>query len=378
MGVPAHGQDATLDAVLTPLKGMRGKPVDYGGPRNATPQLTVVKHALRDWVESRLARFRQDGDIGDLERSLNAELRKAGAVCGATPGTTPCPDWSELGFLGEVRVRRAQAFLVVETGVGIECGDDESAYLYSWSTEGWRRVWQNEQNTYTKEAYQPQKLHAVLVSPWNRGNDYLVLTLGSESWCQSALHNVYWRAYRLGPDQLAPPLVTGFEFARIDDDPPIRGSVGANDVLVQFTPALPDASQPAVRHYRIEAGKAKRVDPLALSPAAFVDEWLAADWRESALWSESADRGSLRDFHEKFKGTINPGDFVYPTMHCGTPDVWQVAESQDHDALSGNNFYFLVRWRPPYRFTMVRESATPSADCREQDRSADERRTLFP
>ena len=72
---------------------------------------------------------------------------------------------------------------------------------------------------------------------YNKANDYVVLTLGSESWCQSFLHDVYYRAFRLGPDPEARPLVDGADWARIDDDPPIHGSVTVNDVLVEFTAA---------------------------------------------------------------------------------------------------------------------------------------------
>jgi hypothetical protein len=52
-----------------------------------------------------------------------------------------------------------------------------------------------------------------LISPYNRENEYLVLTLGSESWCSSNWHRVYYRVFRLGPDLQAGPLVSGAEYA---------------------------------------------------------------------------------------------------------------------------------------------------------------------
>ena len=174
----------TLDAVRSSLIGMRGNALGSNGPRGATPQLTVAKHLLRDWAESRLPALSQSGDEGALERKLNAELRDAKLFCGAgAADRQPCPDWTFLGYLNDLKFRRSARFLILQTSVGIECGADESAYLYSWSGEGWRRVWQTEQNTYTKDAYKPQTIHSVLISPYNRANDYIVLTLGSESWC---------------------------------------------------------------------------------------------------------------------------------------------------------------------------------------------------
>src|SRR5215471_20932376 len=178
----AHADDALLDAFRATITSMRNKPPGFGGPRGATPALTTAKHQLRDWIESRLAALPAHGGESQLARQLNLDLRHAGLVCSDEPGPLPCPDWSMLGYAGRVSLHRQRGFLVIQTSVGIECGYDESVYIYSWSAEGWRRVWQNEQNTYTRESYKPQNLHAVWISPYNRDNDYLVLILGSQPW----------------------------------------------------------------------------------------------------------------------------------------------------------------------------------------------------
>ena len=74
------------------------------------------------------------------------------------------------------------------------------------------------------------------------------------------------------------------------------------------------------------------------------------------------------------------GSFLDSTMHCQTPDLWQVA-FQPHNAKK--NFekepevYFLVRWRPPYHLTMVNISDKPWPRCTQEDPEADEWRTLF-
>ncbi len=61
-------------------------------------------------------------------------------------------------------------------------------------------------------------------------------------------------------------------------------------------------------------------------------------------------------------------------MHCPkSPDLWQVGVSQDDEP----NKYFIVRWRPPYRFTMVETRDNPRPECTEEDPEADERKTLF-
>ncbi|HSP69768.1 MAG TPA: hypothetical protein VLN48_18720, partial [Bryobacteraceae bacterium] len=314
-------------------------------------------------------------------------LHEAKLFCGE--GQAPeCPDQFLNGFLGDVSLKRESGFLILQTALGIECGFDESAYVYSWSAEGWRRVWQNEQNTYTDKDYKPQTLHAVLISPYNRENNYLVLTLGSQPWCFSVWHPVYYRTYRMGPDLASKPLLDAeTEWANVSDDPPIRGSVSANDVLVEFWGGSIDSvllSRQTVRHYRIDGNSVSRVAPLALRPRDFVDEWLTTDWREASSWSESANRANTRDWHAKIHKDKVSGEFIYPTMHCpSTPDLWQVGVDFSGPAppigTEPKGTYFLVRWRPPYQFTMKQVSDRTSPACSEQDRNADdEHRTLFP
>jgi hypothetical protein len=384
---PSFASNTPLDALRLSLIAMRGKPPDYGGPRGATPQLTVAKHQLRDWVESRLPALPQSGDEGEFERKLNSELRGARLFCGeGAMDQQPCPAWTLLGYLDDLKFRRSGGFLILQTGVGIECGFDQSAYIYGWSEEGWRRVWQTEQNAYTEKAYKPQTIHSVQISPYSKGNDYVVLTLGSEPWCSSVLHDVYYRAFRLGPDPEARPLVEGAERAWVGDYPPIRGSVTANEVLVEFTVigGLGSDNYQAVRHYIIDHDKVERIDPLALRPRDFVSEWLNHDWKESAFWSESANRRLMLEWHRKLHSDRIPGEFIYPTMHCPTkPDLWQVGvDFSDPPTPIGTKpkgTYFLVRWRPPYQFTMVQVGDRPSSVCTEEDRKADdEYRTLFP
>ena len=386
----ALAKDPRLDALRLTVTSLRGKPPDSSAPRGVTPQLTVVKHQLRDWMESRLATLPERGDVGELERRLNSELREAGLFCGETNGP-PCPGFALsdllLGFLDDLKLRRSGVFLIAQTGVGIECGFDESAYVYGWSGEYWRRVWETEQDTYTEKAYRPQTIQSVLISPYNRANDYLVLTLGLRSWCSSGWQPVYYRAFRLGPDPLAPPLVDGDEFAYIaGDDPPIRGNVTVNDVLVEFPIRSIDTgvfTRPAIRHYKIDHDEVKRVDPLTLRPRDFVDEWLTHDWRESAFWSESANRGSMLDAYRKLHKDFVSGEFIYPTMHCTEPDLWQVGVDFSDPPTPMDEppkgAYFLVRWQPPYHFRMVQVGNHASPECTEEDRAADdEGRTLFP
>jgi hypothetical protein len=357
------------------LVAMRAKPLEATGPRGATPAFDSIKHGLRDWIDAKILTFPEQGDEHDLQNVLNAELSALGLICEGNK----CPvDLSSLGYLDKIRILSRGQFLVVITAIGIECGEDESAYLYSRNAEGWHRVWENEQTDYTDKKYEPQTLQDVLISGFDKGNEYVVLTLGMMSWCASAWHPVYYRAFRLGPDLRSAPLIDGSAGAFIDDIA-ISGYVTNREVLVEYAADSIDSGvlvRQHVRHYLIDHDKVQRVAPLALGPHDFVDEWLKTEWRESAFWSESLHRGAMLGWHTKLHKDFVRGGFHDVTTHCATqPDLWQV--SVDFEGVP-STLWFTVRWRPPYKFSMVNVSTAASPLCREKDPDADGYRTLFP
>src|ERR1700678_2783206 len=81
----AMAEDARLADLRGMLVPMRDRPLEHLESRGATPQLTVVKHKLREWVESRLPSLVQGGDLAPLAEELNRELKQAGLFCANEP-----------------------------------------------------------------------------------------------------------------------------------------------------------------------------------------------------------------------------------------------------------------------------------------------------
>ncbi|HEY3744427.1 MAG TPA: hypothetical protein VGL53_31505 [Bryobacteraceae bacterium] len=372
----ADPQLDALGALLTPMRGAK-EPQD-SPTRGATPALTQIKHELRYWIESQMSALTQNGETVALENKLNAEVSAAGLACGVDAKDPECPDWTQLGYLSKIIFRRQGSFLTLTTSVGIVCGFDDSAYLYRWneSEKAWRRVWESEQNTYTKDGYHPQNILSIKTS-----EDGLVLTLGIQPWCESNWHDVYYRLFR---QTLSKPLVDGAEYAF--EGWSIGGTLSDDEALVDFRIGSIDPgihNRQAIRHYKIKGDVATRVDPIALGPRDFVEEWLIQDWaKQAAVWSEPAHREDLHRWHDKF--AHRSAQNIPPTMHCPTaPDLWQVGfdlsdPPTDFDKPPVGT-YFLVRWRPPYRFSMVSISAKADPRCTDADPDSDNPRfTLLP
>jgi hypothetical protein len=364
----AGAQDAQLEQLRGTLLSLRAHAQENLDVRGATADLTTAKHRLRDWIESRLTALKSDGNVEEFARGINSAL-----VAAHLPDRV-----EEQNFLGTIRAAQLRwegGLLIVTTAVGILCGEDDSAYGYQWTDGKWKRTWESEQNDYSPDKYAPQYIEGIQVRQSFKDKTYLVLTLGSESWCSSNWHPVYYRIWRIDS--------TGTNLL-VDETHPqawvrgggyVVGAVNDGDALIEFTTNSIDGgvhNRQVVRHYIIEGDRARRVDPVALSPRDFVDEWLTRPWTESAGWSNAA---ALQTWHGKVHADSIGAEFEDPTKHCQTPDLWQVGVTFG-DAKAAT--YFLVRWRPPYRFTMMNVSDKPWPLCNQPDPQADEWRTLFP
>ncbi len=362
-------QDASLAEVRPILQRLRDQVTRYSPTRGTTPELTVAKHILRDWIESRLTGLPEDGDVRAFELELNAALADANLFC--TDFNVECGD-NILGYVDGVRMNRERAFLVIVTPTGVWCGYDESAYAYAWESEGWQRIWESEQNTYTDEGYLPQMVHDVQISSPDANGDRLLMTLGSQAACAGSFKDLYVRVWGMDADHQTAPVLDWTEFAS-DGYPPIKGQVRPNDVLVQFTAGgiVAGDGHWAIRHFQVRDGRANQVDPVAVRPRDFVIEWITAPWQESRTRSESA---PLEEWHTQLHRVDGVGDLPDPTLQCtGGSDLWQVGTC----FYDGPKRYYRVRWQEPYSFTMISVSDTPYPDCTVADPRGDAYPQLF-
>src|SRR5205085_185827 len=95
---------------------------------------------------------------------------------------------------------RQDEFLVVVTSMGIACSYDDSAYVYRWQGQQWRRVWEYERNTDTPQAYLPQAIHDIQISSPDANGRRTLMVLGSQPLCRGSFKNVYTRAWRIASD----------------------------------------------------------------------------------------------------------------------------------------------------------------------------------
>ena len=293
-------------------------------------------------------------------------------------------------YLGKINLNFDGEVLFVTTAVGIDCGLDESAYTYSFINGRWRSFWQSETNNYIEGKYVPLNFLGVLVSArdyLNKDADpnvRLLLELARDpAYCESVWYDVYYRVWQLRIDRPEEKLLLdGGELAFLGDW--VDGTVTAQDVLIEYSTKATYKDflvRPVIRHYILKGGKLEREAPLALSPRDFADEWMRTPWAISSHWtSPEVSASSLAPMHREknFEG----GQYEN-TLYCEKrPEHWQVGlgwwDFDGNTMVEKKHMYLLVRWLPPYRFSMAGVSDQPWSGCTEEDPTADEERTLFP
>jgi hypothetical protein len=369
----ATGEESQLASLSKTLLSLRQYAGSHSGVRGGLPGVTTAKHQLREWIESRLASFPENGDEGALANDFLDAMAKAKLFCDDPSDCT----LNALGFLDQIQIKREHGFLILTTavGTGIRCGYDYSAYIYGWERDNWRRIWASEQNDYSEGAYHPQTLHSVRISDPANDGARLILTLGTPAGCTGAFVPLSYRLWHIGPRGAGASLILDkSETLNDESEPPAIARLTANDLLIEFSAGGTGYGQThkALRHYEIRGGQATLTDPLAPTPRDFVEEWLAASWSASERRSDSPE---LRQWHAKLHRDDGQGDYPDPALGCASDPA--LVEIATH--LEGlPKHYFLVRAKSPLHFTMADVGDLPFPGCDRPDPAADQQPSLIP
>jgi hypothetical protein len=369
----AAAQESQLASLSKTLLSLRQYAGSHSGVRGGPPGVTKAKHQLREWIESRLASFPENGDEGALANDFLDAMAKAKLFC---DDPSDCIR-NALGFLDQVQIKREHGFLILTTavGTGIRCGYDYSAYVYAWEGSKWQRIWEDEQNDYSEGAYHPQTLHSVHISDPSDHGTHLILTLGTPAGCTGAFVPLYYRLWRIGPRGTSASLILDRSDTLNDEsEPPAIAKLTENDLLIEFSAGGTGYGEThkALRHYEIRGDQATQTDPIAPTPRDFVEEWLAASWQESARRSDSP---ALHEWHAKLHREDGQGDYPEAALGCASDPA--LVEIATH--LEGlPKHYFLVRTTSPLHFTMAHVGDHAFPNCTRPDSAADVQPSLIP
>ncbi len=372
---------ADLDAVRKALTPLRQSGAEAG---RMPAEFLTARDGMRDWIETQLARFPENGDTTAFNNALNAEIAAKDLACveNKAPGYNRCASPGEFnarGFLGAVDAARVRDLLIIQAEIGVACGFDETAYVYEWAKTGWHRLVDTSQRP-GNGVYIPEQIQQVIfTTPKDKPKEALLLAVtGASPVCGApvqAVHYRVWSAKRGGGASLA---VEGREGESLFSlrDPAVSARFEDSEFLVEMNVRSMDAarrSRVAVRRFNFDGDYARRVAPIALTPKDFVEEWLRAPWSAAAAWTETRARGALEKVHDDAAANLARVSFNGPPQRC---------EKEDDLVQVGVRFangekFFRVKIAASGAFEMRAVESESAITCARPDAGLDAPRSLF-
>lgn len=327
------GQDSALDRLADSADRLRYVPED--DPDAARPLVARFERYLREWIETQLPK-KPDAE------ALLAKLRDGIARAGLS---------EEVGTLDVTHPLADTDALLIVAGVTAPCGTRDSALLYEWTPGG---------PVLTLDSH-GRTIVGVNFSPSDDHGDRLALVAGREPDCGGRPRVLEFTLYRLP---------AGAGTARVvyrDSHSAVRGEYRAEmrpdrvRIELEGRTIDPAVTRTHVLRFRVDAAQAVRIDPVALTPWEFADEWLTAPWGE--MQTRSAPAVERRLHRPGLTGRLR-----YARACTRMRDHWQVAmeldkpdPSEDEDPVQ--TVYFLVRQYSGSRFEMAAAGGAPHAGC---------------
>jgi hypothetical protein len=352
--------------LLLPLEGTNVSPY-------AQRSIASMKQALTAFIRSYMECVSPDPNPAEIERNL---LQLVHGIEWKTPegvvdGDKIPPDFEKYGFelYFRVRVTDTPRLVSITADFSIECGDDTVLLIFSPEGNSWKESlhWQTE--PYKTVAGGTMAFNYAISPPDDAGRWYVVVHTISP-WCSSTWSDIRYAAFRPTADPLNPQmLLTNSAFMWWGNEDYGKAVADRDEFDLRFHSSSIDSgvhNRVWIRHYQILANSVKRIQPVAVSPRDFVDEWIISPWSESAAWSSSSSADLLRQAHEmmsrheKSNSRLLEYDSVYL---CSGGDSYQVevSEATGKKFNIEHSYYFRVSGDGP--FTMTRVTQEPDGNC---------------
>lgn len=386
-GVSA-AQESALERVKREAERLRQSPppseADIWKEIKATRDRSAGLHtAIRDWVESVLPKSRAalDAEFLFLSPKVNADLQRAGLVAAAPSGDLFKSNPGSVTRMEFSRPPEDAGKLVVTAGIDVPCGSDDAVYIYDYGQGQPRRILESHGTRDHDES-----ISDVRFSRRDAVGRELILTLRYGVQCGSSWNMLSYDLYRLSPTAgTAARILSGEHGIWFGHNNPYQLRLEPDDLLMEVHDRSIDAdihSRPHVLHFKATDATTERIDPVALQPQDFVDEWLTRPWSEMESRSADSGRDKFKKWHEFLAGDFAAGNFEFVQQCQEQTDHWQVAV--DLDWIKGKELpedlrvYFLVRQSGQYRFEMTGISFDRQEGCPGESRRSSASPTLFP
>ncbi len=245
------------------------------------------------------------------------------------------------------------------TSVTIECGADEAFYMYQFNSGMRSRVLEDHPQSgwgYSIAEFQ-------LSDPDSQGRR-LLLTYYMSVQCQSTWMEMAYSVPRVSAQPKVSELLLADQHGFwLGNDGPYF-VLKPNELIIEFLDSSVDVfihNRTRIHRYNFIAS-AQRLDPVALQPQDFAEEWLTRPWSEM----QSRSVPDTKSWHQQLHGDLIFGEYA-GVIPCASSGIWliglelrRIGEKEFSDPPPT---YFLVRDLGSYSFHMDAVTALQPSEC---------------
>lgn len=342
-------------------------------PPEAIKQIQQFKNSLYDALQS----YFQCQPIGALEaRKVESDLYTRLAIPVPPPPETVADvadsgPWTGL-YLSNVTIKvetvaDPRNLVAVLTSFGIPYGGDAELDVFAPGEGGrWKPAVHFTSKPYNSIAGAFRGFD-YKISPRDPKGNWFVVATHINPWPTSCWQGLFIDAIRPEDLGMQDQLFHDEQYGNVCDDiPPYLRSVSVDGFQIRFSISSIDEAQlssVSLMNYKIVNDEVVRVQPVALNPVNFVDEWVRRPWRDAQEWSQL---GNLTDLHKEHTKLHKKGlgDFV-AFRSCAIPSTSEVEFAEGPE--DGPSHFFIVRASGGV-FTMLRASDRPANACKGTNR----------
>jgi hypothetical protein len=385
MAAACVAQDQALERVKTESARQNSlTPQDFWKKSEAFRERSAGFHAaIRDWIETRLPKSKDllDAEFSYLSPKLNAGLQQVGLIAPPNNSFDGPTNFGSVAHLETSRPPDDADKLLVTVGIDVPCGFDDAVYVYDYSQGSPRRVLTSRGMRDHDEI-----VSDVRFSKLDESGRQLILTLRDGVQCGSTWNMLAYDLFRLSADaNEAVPIFGGEHGIWFGGEHAYQVRLEPNDLLMEIRDRSIDGgihNRAHILHYKVGDEAVTRIDPVALQPQDFVDEWLIKPWELMESRSAATEDDKLKLWHEFLSGDFVGGEFSLVQACSNEPGQWQVGV--DLSFIRGKQVpeplpvYFLVQQLGQYQFKMTGISFDPDDDCPGESEPNENSPTLFP
>lgn len=333
------------------------------------PTYQRIVAGLLAWLDARMG-------AGATEEVMNGELEKSGVfsppiAADDRPDDINHPFEGYLAPLSVAPVPGADDLVAVHLEIGLTCAFDDVAVIYRRSPVK-RLGWLSSSESTHFVAWGFNSIEAGATGP--DGKRFLVVP-ASHLWCTSTFGSGILRIEEIRDDGLHTILRREVGLRRWRS-PVVRATVMGDTATFEYEARAADTNfltRDGIERYQISSGLARRVPPFALSPMAFVSEWLELD---DILLPQVSSAEAARAHKAAVEWSKDPDkqhgllEFDGGRFCPGSPNTWEIdvgrrVRNEKNEVHPGEPRTFVLSESGAASLKMLSVETHPVRNCRD-------------